>query len=150
MPSPDPFLNTLREWIETFMRRSMRSLILYSKESGLSISQIGALFHICRIGVSGVSGIGDHLGLTSAAASQMLERLVQQELVLRSEDPNDRRVKRIILTDKGRRAMQDSLLVHQRWLEDLSHALTQEEKAQVVVALKTLIEKANLLEKTPG
>ena len=97
----DPFVASLWEWIEVFMRRSMSNFILYSKESGLSMSQIGALFQIRR-GASGVSDIGDDLGVTSAAASQMLERLVQQQLILRSEDPHDRRVKQIVLTEKGR------------------------------------------------
>lgn len=149
MSSTDPFLNTMCEWTETFMHRSMRGLILYSKKSGLSMSHIGALFHICHGSASGVSDIGDHLGVTCAAASQMLERLVQQGLILRSEDPNDRRVKRIVLTDKGQRALQESLHVRQSWMEDLSYSLTREEKEQIVAALKILIEKVYLLEKTP-
>ena len=78
MPQRDPLILTLQEWIGTFMRRSMRSLILYSKENELSMSQIGALFQINR-GRSNVSDLGEGLGITSAAASQMLERLVQQE-----------------------------------------------------------------------
>jgi DNA-binding MarR family transcriptional regulator len=148
MSSVDSFLNAIWEWNETFMRNSVRGLILYSKKSGLSMSHIGALFHIYHGSANGVSDIGDHLGVTCAAASQMLERLVQQGLVLRSEDPSDRRAKRIILTDKGQRALQDSFHVRQNWLEDLSHSLTHEEEEQVVMALKILIEKADLLEES--
>ena len=62
------------------MHRSMRHFLRYARESGLSMSQFGALFHIHRRGSSGVTDLGDHLGVTSAAASQMLDRLVQQGL----------------------------------------------------------------------
>ena len=145
MHSIDPFIVTLRKWIEIFMRHSMRNFIHYSKESGLSMSQIGALFHIHR-GASGVSDLGDDLGVTSAAASQMLERLVQSQLILRSEDPHDRRVKQLILTDKGRHILQESLHARQSWLDDLAGALSPAEKDQIITSLNILIDKASQLE----
>ena len=143
MQSADPFVNTLGEWIEVFMRRSMHNFICYSKEKGLSMSQIGALFRIFR-GKSSVSDISDNLGVTSAAASQMLERLVQQGLILRKEDPNDRRVRQIVLTDKGHQILQESIAVRQGWLENL----TDSQREQVTAALNILIEKANQLEQS--
>jgi DNA-binding MarR family transcriptional regulator len=146
MQSVDPFVDTLGEWIEVFMRRSMHNFISYSKEKGLSMSQIGALLRIFRGGKSSVSDIGDNLGVTSAAASQMLERLVQQGLILREEDPDDRRVRQIALTDKGRQVIQESLAARQSWLENLAHILTDIEKEQITAALNILIEKANQLE----
>lgn len=148
MRSFDPFVNTLGRWIQVFMRRSMRDFICYSKEKGLSMSQIGALFHIFR-GRTSVSDIGDNLNVTNAAASQMLERLVQQGLILRREDPNDRRVKQIVLTDEGRQILRESLAVRQGWLESLASTLTDDEREQVTAALNLLIEKANQLEGLP-
>ena len=78
MSSVDPLPPILQEWIGIFMRRSMRSLIQYIKENDLSMSQIGALFQIQR-GKSNVSELGEGLGISTAAASQMLERLVQHD-----------------------------------------------------------------------
>jgi DNA-binding MarR family transcriptional regulator len=127
------------------MRRSMHNFISYSKEKGLSMSQVGALFRIFR-GSSSVSDIGDNLGVTSAAASQMLERLVQQGLILRKEDPDDRRVRQIVLTDAGRQILQDSIAARQGWLENLAHTLSDSQREQVISALNILIEKANQLE----
>lgn len=147
MQSNDPFVNTLGKWIEVFMRRSMHNFITYSKEKGLSMSQIGALLRIFRGGRSSVSDIGDNLGVTSAAASQMLERLVQQGLILREEDPNDRRVRCIILTDKGRQILNETLAARQGWLENLAQTLSDSERQQVTEALNILIVKANQLER---
>jgi len=128
------------------MRRSMRNFLHYTREKELSMSQIGALFHLNRMGTCGVSAISDDLGVTDAAASQMLERLVQQGLITRSEDPHDRRVKQIVLTEKGHQVLQESIHARQGWLEDLARVLSKEEKEQVVAALQILIEKASQLE----
>jgi len=145
MPHSDVLALKLQEWIGDFMRRSMRSLILYSKKNGLSMSQVGALFQINH-GRNNVSDLGEGLGITKAAASQMLERLVQQELILRSEDPQDRRVKQLVLTDKGCRIMQESVQARQGWLEDLVSILSEDEKKQIAVAVKVLIDKTNQLD----
>jgi DNA-binding MarR family transcriptional regulator len=138
----DPFVVTLQKWIEVSMHRSIRHLICYARESGLSMSQLGALFHIHRMGSSGVTDLGENLGVTSAAASQMLERLVQQDLILRSEDPSDRRVKQIILTDKGLQVLQESMRTRQNWLYDLAETLSNSEKETITAALDVLIDRA--------
>ncbi|MEJ2352870.1 MAG: MarR family transcriptional regulator [Anaerolineales bacterium] len=148
MQSADPFVNTLSKWVEVFMRRSMHNFISYSKENGLSMSQIGALFRIFRASCS-VSDIGDNLGVTNAAASQMLERLVRQGLILRQEDPDDRRVKQVELTGKGRQIVQESIAARQGWLENLARTLSDDERQQVTAALDILIDKAEHLEGLP-
>ncbi len=137
----DSFITTLQKWVEVSQRRSMRGFLRYARESGLSMSQLGALFHIHRLGSSGVTDLGDHLGVTSAAVSQMLERLVQQGLILRSEDPTDRRVKQIILTDKGRQVLKESVQARQGWVDNLAESLSASEKQQIQAALGTLIDK---------
>lgn len=142
MPESDPFIDAIQAWIEVFMRRSMHNFIRFSRESGLSMSQIGALYHLHRQGSSAVSDMGEHLGVTSAAASQMLERLVQQGIILRTEDPNDRRVKQIVLTDKGRQVLQGGINARQGWLAELADNLTDSEKEQIMVSLEILTEKS--------
>ena len=149
MPGTDPFSTAVDQWMDVFMRRSTRNFLRYARESGLSMSQIGALFHIHRAGKTGVTDLGGHLGVTSAAASQMLERLVKQDLIQRTEDPHDRRVKQIVLTDKGCQVFHESIHARKSWLEDLGETLSQEEKDQVTAALNILTEKARQFS-TPG
>lgn len=144
MKPVDPFVETLQDWTQVFMRRSMKNFVLFAKESGLSMSQIGALFRIHK-GANGVTDIGEDLGVTSAAASQMVERMVQQKLISRCEDPHDRRVKQVLLTPKGREMMELALQSRQKWMSDLAETLNPEERGQVAAALKILIEKAKTL-----
>ncbi len=143
MSERDELITTFQEWFEVFMHRSLRRFIDHTRSSGLSMSMIGALFHLNQREKAGVTELGDHLGVTSAAASQMLERLVQQGLIQRSEDPDDRRVKQIILTDKGCQVLEEGLQARQGWLTDLTDSLTESEQKRVNSALSLLIDKAN-------
>ncbi len=140
---------TLENWIELFIRRSIHDFFLYSRQNGLSMSQIAALFQIRRRGTSSVSDIGGELEITSPAASQLLERLVQQGLVARSEDPNDRRLKQIALTKRGECVLQEGTQARQKWLQDLVELLSPNEQEQVIAALNLLIEKARQLDYEP-
>ena len=141
MKSTDPFTAALQEWVEITMRRSMHNTVRFAKESGLSMSQMGALFHLHRKGSCAVSDLGDHLDITNAAASQMLDRLVEQGLILRTEDPNDRRLKHIVLTERGKQLIHDSLHARQAWTDELAASLTAEEKKTLTDALHILVDK---------
>jgi DNA-binding MarR family transcriptional regulator len=144
--SAERFAAVLREWAEVFMRRSMRDFVQLSKHSGLSISQMGALFRLYHGGFCGVSDLGDHLGVTNAAASQMVQRMVQQELLVRAEDPEDRRVKNISLTVKGRELVEESIEARRRWIERLTDTLTVGEQEAIIRALNSLTASARQLE----
>ena len=148
MSGDDPLVAKLKHWIDVFMRRSTRDFIKYARESGLSMSQLGALFHLNSMGTSGVTDLGEHLGVTSAAASQLLDRLVQQDLIQRSEDPNDRRVRQIVMTDKGCRVLNEGIRARQGWLDDLANTIPDDEKEQILIGLDALIERANQIDKT--
>jgi DNA-binding MarR family transcriptional regulator len=146
MAKSDPFISKVAECMELFMRLTMRNFFQYARKKNISMPQIGALFILNKGGTSGISNISDHLGVTSAAGSQMLDRLVQQELILRTEDPTDRRVKKIDLTEKGRRLLEEGIQVRQSWLLDLAKTLSDGEKERIASALNILIEKTSRLE----
>ena len=145
MPAAEGFVTTLQSWMAVFMQRSMRDFMAYARQNGLSMAQLGALFQIRHRGSIGVSNLGEDMGVTSSAASQMLERLVQQGLILRSEDPSDRRVKQVALTDKGLQVLQESIRARESWLSDLAEALSDPEKEAVIAALDVLTDRANQL-----
>lgn len=143
MARKDPFFSTFQEWIELFMHRSMQGTIQYARENGLSMSMIGTLFHLNLRGHTGVSDLGQHLGVSSAAASQMLDRLVEEGLIERTEDPDDRRMKKLSLTEKGCLIFRESLSARLRWLDELEKGLTDQEKQIITSALQLMIDKAH-------
>jgi len=132
--------------MEIFMHRSMRGYMHYARENGLSRSMIGTLFHLSHRDHAGVTDLGEHLGVSSAAASQMLENLVEEELIQRTEDPDDRRMKKLSLTEKGSQVMKESVSARLGWLEKLSANLSEEEKNQISTAIYLIIEKTKELD----
>ncbi len=146
MTEPDPFMTTLHRWMGAFMRRSMHSFIPYLKNLGISMSQFNAMMRLDHCASCGVSDIAEHLGITSAAVSQLLEKLVQQGYIVRTEGLHDRRLKAIALTDSGRQLLADTIREREKWVADLNDRLTPAEREQITAALNILIEKTNSLE----
>lgn len=146
MQNGDLFVSKITEWIRISMHRSNRDFFSYARETGLSMSQLGALMHLHHHGRSAVTDLGNDLGVTSSAASQLLERLVQQGLILRREDPDDRRVKQIVLTDQGLQVIQNSINARQSWLVELAESLSDKERETITTALNILIDKAGSLD----
>lgn len=146
MSLPKPFPQVLHEWAEVFMRRSMRDFKRFMDDSGLSPSQVHTLMRLYHSGGCGVSDIGGQLGVTNAAASQMIDRLVQAGFVARAEDPADRRAKQITLAQEGRALVENGIEARRRWMEDLTCTLTAEEQETIASALTLLTEAARRLE----
>ncbi len=141
-----PLSQTFRAWLHLVMRRSMRDFVLYARQNNYSVAQLNALFRIHHKGGCGVSDLGEEMGVTSAAASQLLEKLVQQGLAQREEDPQDRRNKRVAITPAGEKLVRQSIEARQGWLNALINTLSPAEQQQVNAALHLLIEKMQSLE----
>ena len=142
-----PLAQTLHDWMRVVMQRSMRNFMLYAKEHNYSMAQLNTLFRIRHKNTCGVSDLAEEMGVTSAAASQLLEKLVQQGLAVRTEDPQDRRNKRVALTEAGERIVGESIAARQSWLTQVAELLPAGEQQQVNAALQLLIEKTTLLDK---
>jgi DNA-binding MarR family transcriptional regulator len=140
--SPTKVLLTgvVREWSEVFMHRSMRDFKRFMDATDLSFSQISILMRLAHGGSAGVSEIGGQLGVTNAAASQAVDRLVGLGLIERTEDPQDRRAKRLALTQKGRALVEKGVRARSQWIEDLAQALPPEQQSVIVSALTLLTE----------
>lgn len=147
MQSSKQLSEVVREWAEVFMHRSMRDFKRFMDETDLSFSQINILMRLLHGRNSGVSDIGDELGITNAAASQAVERLVKDlGLVERTEDPEDRRAKRLALTPKGRALIVQGIEIRSKWVEGITDALTPEQQKMIISALTLLTEAARKTE----
>ena len=142
MPSTKTITKALQEWSEVFMHRSGREFRQFMGRSGLSFSQVNVLMRLFHGSKCGVSGIGEEMGVSNAAASQAVERLVQMGLIERSEDPDDRRHKRLTLTPKGRTLIASGIEDRIAWFADVADGLTADEQQTVIRVLTLLTESA--------
>ncbi|MFX1364082.1 MAG: MarR family winged helix-turn-helix transcriptional regulator [Promethearchaeota archaeon] len=140
---------TVKKWVQLTLYKSLNSIFKFSKENDISMPQIGALIRIYRKGSCNVSVIGIELGISSAAASQLLHRMVQLGLIDRSEDPNDRRIKNLNLTQKGLEFLNECFRTSYKWFEDLIFTYNNDEKREIITILDKLINKININDDIP-
>jgi len=143
------FTKSIRSWMDVFMHRSMRGWGLFAKSLGLSMPQFSVLMQLHHKGAFGMSEVSERFEITPAAASQLVDKLVQNGYIVREEDPNDRRAKLLNLTDKGRDLVRQGMEERYRWVNQLSERLTDEERAQVSEALDIMTRVATDLEAEP-
>ncbi len=151
MADSPSFSQSVRQWMDTFVQRSMRASARYVKASGFSMPQFFLLMHLYRHEGCGISDLGAHMEITNAAASQLVDKLVQAGLLEREEDPNDRRARRVTLSPKGNRLIEQGLEERYRWVEGLETALTEAEKEKVNQALALMVRAVEgINEKIPA
>lgn len=147
MSPTEQFSRVLREWTKVFMHRSAGDFKRFLKESGLSVSHLIILMRLHHGDHCGVSEISHHLGISSPAASQAIDRLVQMGALVRREDPHDRRAKQLALSDQGKQLIEKLFDARTQWIERLTDALSDEQQGTIIEALTLLTEAAR---KTDG
>ncbi len=146
MPKSPPITHPLRAWMDVFMHRSMRGWSQFAKTTGLSMPQFSILMQLHYKGTCGLSQVSERFDISAAAASQLVEKLVQSELIERVEDPSDRRAKSLSLSKKGTHLVERGIQERYRWMDELTNMINAEERVKVVEALELLTEAANRLE----
>ena len=146
MISSPQLIQTIRQFMDFAMHHSMRERAHFAKATGLSMPQFGILMQLHYRGNCAVGDISERFDITNAAASQLVDKLVQSRLIQREEDPSDRRAKLLNLTDKGKKLIQQGIEERYRWVDQLAEKLTAEERAQVDEAITILMEAAKKME----
>lgn len=145
MSGQQEFSDVLSEWSELFMQNSFHAFKQFMDQAGLSHSQISTLMRLYHGKPCQVSEVGSHVGVTNAAASQLVDKLVQMELVERSEDPADRRTRNLRLTDKGCSLMRQAFDARKRWLEQLIATLPAEKHNLILEGIREINNAARSL-----
>jgi DNA-binding MarR family transcriptional regulator len=108
----------------------------------LTLTQIKLLHHLEDQGRELTLKEGAELVHVSLpAASRMVDDLVRRDFVERREDAEDRRMKRVRLTDDGRSVIRRLNAARLSGLEQFLHTLTDEEREPLARALHKLLER---------
>jgi DNA-binding MarR family transcriptional regulator len=94
----------------------------------------------CRQEVS-VKELSDLLGLSLPATSRTVDGLLRRGLLSRHEDAEDRRIKRVRLTDDGRAVVQRIVTARLQGLEAYASTLSDDQRAGLMAALLDLPHK---------
>lgn len=139
-------IRSMRRFMDIAMHYSMHASGHFIKAHGLSMPQFSILMQLHYRGVCGMSQVSERFEISPAAASQLVDKLVQSGLIRRQEDPQDRRAKSLELTDKGKELIHQGIDERYHWVEPLAGKLTTEERAKVAEALDIMTRAATDLE----
>lgn len=111
----DELIERLRELEQRQLRMFARDRSLPLLTTSLTIQQLKVLLRLSLDGEMAAHELAEGAGVGMATLTGIVDRLVARGLVCRREDPRDRRVRRIDLTEEGRGLMAEmSGAGHQR------------------------------------
>ena len=99
-----------------------------------------ALAYLFFKGPIKISELCEHMMVSLGAASQMVDRLEKLEMVERIADPNDRRVRKVLVVDKGKKFVQENFAFSQSWLSEIPANITPEQETQITATLTILMQ----------
>ena len=117
-------------------------------ESGLTFAQMKVLVELQVPDEESrtVTAISEELGISVASASRATDGLVRKKLATRVEDPDDRRVRRLTLTPKGRRLADRIISARLATLKDFTNSLEADERQKLGSALDVFLERTEMAE----
>ena len=131
------------------MMKAMRALTKYAasgiEETGLGLSDFGVLEVLLHKGPLPVNTIGPIVGLTPGSISIAVDRLFAKGLVSRVEGVEDRRVRTVALSPRGRNLIASAFRKHSGQMKRVFSELSPEELRGLETALKKVGKRAAVL-----
>ena len=131
------------------MMKAMRALTRYAaagiEETGLGLSDFGVLEVLLHKGPLPVNTIGPIVDLTAGSISTAVDRLVEKGLVSRVESAEDRRVRIVALTPRGKDLIASAFRKHSGQMKGVFSELNQEDLRGLETALKKVGRRAAAL-----
>ncbi len=136
----------------------MRHVFLYDRgnqlrvieECGLSMTQCKALLELGGIGEGTeprqVSELAETFGVSVPSMSRAVDALVGEDLATRVEDAEDRRVRRVAITAKGKELVNTLLVVRQAGIESFAESLSAAQRRKLDAALDSLMDREDIAE----
>jgi len=113
------------------------------EESGLTLTQCRALTVISGASETercSARALAGQMGVTDSTFSRAIDALTKRDLVTRSEDEQDRRVRQIAITAEGQRLVSGLLARRRKGVEDFAASLTAAQRRKLGSALEALLE----------
>lgn len=89
-----------------------------------------------------IKDLAEHLRMTSSAVTQLVDGLVKEKLLLRTEDPADRRKISVSLTPQGRKKLEEAKQQKFLTISKLFESLSDKEIEHLYAIQKKIIDHA--------
>ena len=110
------------------------------KGGSISLPQLRVLGFVSRNPGAGVSDVAAHLDVTNPTASVLVDRLVKKSLLVRQEDPSERRRTLLTITDNGAEVLEDARSKAQLMVAQVLKTQSPEQLSKINEGLAILAE----------
>lgn len=139
--SDDPLATRFYEVLIRMVKGSQHQAMAITAAYDLTLTQLRLLYVLDHAGEpQPVSALGERVGLSVAATGRAVDAMHRSGLVSRTEDPVDRRIKRIALTAAGTTALEEMTRARFAAIRDFVDALDDQERASLEQVVGTLDE----------
>jgi DNA-binding MarR family transcriptional regulator len=114
----------------------------------LTMPQLKALVCVAQCGDATSGQVARALGVSLSTVTGIVDRLSEQHLVLRREDPDDRRITRVLPTPTGQELVENLLRYRDERLTNLLASLSPEDLSAVEYAFSCLAVAAEHLDQS--
>lgn len=118
------------------------------EETGLSLTQCKVLLELGGLGRDAqawqVSDLAELFGVSVPSMSRAVDALVKAKLATRVEDPDDRRVRRMEITAKGKSLVATLVTVRMTGIEAFVTTLTAAQRRKLDAAVEALMDRDDL------
>ncbi|GAP21458.1 MarR family winged helix-turn-helix transcriptional regulator [Leptolinea tardivitalis] len=131
----DEISNELKTLFSVTLKQAMDSFQDYLQDNNITPTQMNMMTHLYYLGSCEITRMSGLMETNKSAVSQLVDRMVNQNLLERNEVPGDRRSRELHLTDRGRSLVEGGLKARQEWFESVCARQPEETQKEVYQAL---------------
>ncbi len=128
------------------IERLLRVLAVVVKKRGRDIlsgfditpPQFNALLHLDEGGDITMGELCQRMYLACSTATDLIDRMERNGLIVRQRDPNDRRVIRLHITEHGTGIIQQVMLARRNYLRSILEEISDEDKETLINSLQQI------------
>ncbi len=109
-------------------------------DTDITPPQFNALLTLIDAGTLTIGELGERMFLACSTATDLVDRMERNGLVMRERDTSDRRVIRLKVLDKGHGIIEEVIATRRKYLSTVLSRISTDEVESMITALSHLVE----------
>jgi len=134
------YISKVEDYISIIIKRTRAVHSKAAAELNISVQQFVCLLMIHNLGKVKMSDLADYLALSYASTTNLVNKLVSANLVVRYDLPDDRRVVIIDLSEKGKEIITKGKNEHSEKISNICRKISKEDLDTMLKGLKIFFD----------
>ena len=125
----------LKTLFSVTLKQAMDSYQGYLQQNDVTPTQMNMMIHLYYMGSCEITRMSGVMETNKSAVSQLVDRMVNQNLLERVEVPGDRRSRELHLTEHGKNLVEGGMRARQEWFEKVCANQPEDSRKEIYQAL---------------